>query len=161
MDQDINLYPQLEVVDKQNHLLALMIEPLVHSQGLYHRSVAVLTFSKDQKLILIKRQNPNKPFCNYYDLPYTHLQAGKSYYETASNLIYDQFNIRPNNLHFIDIVSPKKNPFQEFIYLYKCILNLNSNSILNSKHTCIEQKIDSSLPFTPLVITLHEHNYLF
>ncbi|WP_092061738.1 hypothetical protein [Desulfonauticus submarinus] len=154
----------LEVVDKQNRVIAHLPENEIHKQGLLHRLIAVLAFSKDKKIILKKRKNKNKPYFGHYDLINIHFYPTYSSIELAQNIIYSSLKPHPNRIDFLYIIKSNYTLCNEFIYLYKCTINQESNILQTKDLLCIFPHeitvLKSKILFTPLCISILEKIYL-
>lgn len=67
---------QVQVVDRDNRLLALCSLEMVSAQQLHHRAVAVLIFSGEGKLILQKKRAPERKHA-VWGVPLTRLMYGE------------------------------------------------------------------------------------
>lgn len=67
---------QVQVVDRDNRLLALCPQQTVSAQRLHHRAVAVLAFSREGKLILQKKRVPERKHA-VWGVPLTRLTYGE------------------------------------------------------------------------------------
>ena len=119
--QQPDTYPSVEVVDSKNTPIGIMPLLEVRRQGLFHRMVLVLIYTRENKVCLRKREDSRKD--NYpgrWDIAVrAPLQAGKSSMDTACMKIREQIGTCATDLRFVYTIPPAPETGHAFIDLYR------------------------------------------
>ncbi|WP_051617284.1 NUDIX hydrolase [Desulfonatronovibrio hydrogenovorans] len=109
----------IEAVDSSNRPLAVLPRAEVHRQGLFHRTVIVLVYDRDHRLLIQKRHRSKSLYPGRWDLSATgHLKAGESATDGAMRELREEVGVAPKALRLATIINGSSETNFEFIYLF-------------------------------------------
>lgn len=120
---------EFDIFDEKNKPIGKEKRSIVHSKGLYHRSVNIFLFNKEGQLLLQKRSNKKDICPSAWDLSTAgHLEPGEPYSKAAKRELHEELGIKAH-LKKIGNVHLQKNEYKngkkdyEFVTLFKVIHN--------------------------------------
>ena len=109
----------IEIVDSENRPLGVMSRTDAHRQGLYHRSVLVLAYDQQYRLIIQKRHGSKELYPGRWDLSATgHILAGESALEAAYRELEEEMGITASTMRHIITINGREDTNYEFVYLF-------------------------------------------
>jgi len=115
----------IEIVDKDNRLIGTERRDIVHSKGLFHRTVNIFVFNP--KGVFLQKRSPDKDICpSCWDLSVAeHLKPGEPYKEAAVRGLKEELGIT-SAVSLLNGIHLQKNEYlggkikdYEFVELYK------------------------------------------
>jgi len=115
----------LDIVDHCDQVIGTLSRGEVHARGLMHRSVHVLVFHTDGRLLLQKRslQKDNCP--GMWDSSCAgHVESGADYNETANRELTEELGFKPESpLQSVFKMSPTRDNGLEFAMVFQTIFD--------------------------------------
>lgn len=109
----------VEVVDYCNQPLAVMDRKEAQRQGLFHRSVLVLVYDLQNRLLLQKRHHSKKIYPGRWDLSATgHVLAGESALDAAYRELEEEMGIIPFRIRPVITINGSEETNFRFVYLF-------------------------------------------
>ncbi|MFO7728655.1 MAG: NUDIX domain-containing protein [Desulfonatronovibrio sp.] len=111
----------IEIVDSCNQPLGVLSRKEAHQQGLYHRSVLVLIYDDQNRLLIQKRHGSKRIYPGRWDLPATgHVPAGESAVDAACAKLRKQLGVEvpPWRIRHLTTINATAETNFEFIYLF-------------------------------------------
>lgn len=109
----------LEVVDAMNKPIGVLSREEVHLQGLFHRSVLVLVYDRDYRLLIQQRHHAKKVYPGRWDLSATgHVLAGESSLDAAYRELQEEVGIIPSRLKHVTTINGNQDTNYEFVSLF-------------------------------------------
>lgn len=99
-----------DIVDQHNNrIFKLVPRNVVHSKGIWHRSVGVLLINDKQELLVQQRSASKNIWPNAWDISVAeHLQPGESYLDAAKRGVSEELGISLEPKDFIRVAGPHK-----------------------------------------------------
>jgi isopentenyldiphosphate isomerase len=108
-----------EAVDADNRPLLVLPLAEVHRQFLNHRSVAVLVYDQDNRLLLQKRGPRRTLYPGRWDLStYGHVLARESSYDAALRRLWADLRLRPERLRHVRDIPAGPETGREFVSVF-------------------------------------------
>ncbi|MFP4084863.1 MAG: NUDIX hydrolase [Desulfonatronovibrio sp.] len=111
----------IEIVDSSNHPLGVLSRKAAHQQGLYHRSVLVLIYDGQDRLLIQKRHPSKRIYPGRWDLPAAgHVPAGESAVDAACARLKKQVGVEvgARRIRHLTTINATAETNFEFIYLF-------------------------------------------
>lgn len=109
----------VEAVDDRNRPLLVLPLPEVHRQFLNHRSVAVLVYDQDNRLLLQKRSLRRTLYPGRLDVStYGHVHAGESCHDAALRRLWADLRLRPERLRHVRDLPAGPETGREFVSVF-------------------------------------------
>ncbi|NOV29118.1 NUDIX domain-containing protein [Methylomonas sp. ZR1] len=111
----------LDVVDRDDVVIAQQPRPVIHANGLRHRAVHILVFNDAGRLFLQKRSMKKDLNKGLWDTSAAgHVDAGESYDRCAPRELQEELGIIGESLEGLFKLEPSTELGMEFIQVYRC-----------------------------------------
>ena len=168
-DKEISVH-LVEVVDDNNHPIAVLPKDLANRQLLKHRSVQVLIFNNEKKLYLHKRGKNKRFFPGRWDISArTHPRLGESGEEAAIRILKDKLRMEIDSPQFVRALPACAETGFEYVTIFAVTRNTqqiapNTEDISEGYYFSKEELICLIKEFrellTPNLVTLWEAGLL-
>ncbi len=109
----------IEALDSLNTPIAKVPKETIHAYAMYHRSVCVLLYNKQQKLYLQQRSFDKEFYPGFWDISATgHVYAGEARIDAAHRQLKHSLAISCNKLYLQHEFSPHPQTDNEFISIF-------------------------------------------